>query len=54
MHLGQFMFLPLPICSVYYSMKRTVDLRKEVFIKHRSSELTQNIPTDYLTEVEKC
>jgi hypothetical protein len=42
------------ICYTYYQMKKTVDLTDCVFIKHRTEELTENISTDYLDEVEKC
>ena len=42
------------ITSVYYKMKKTVDLTDCVYIKHRTEELTADIPTDYMTEIEKC
>ena len=42
------------ICSIYYDIGKTVDLTDVVYVAHRPSELCNNIPTDYLTEVEKC
>jgi hypothetical protein len=42
------------ICSVYYDMKKTINLEDIVYIAHRPKELCEFIPTDYLTEVAKC
>lgn len=42
------------ICSVYYDLGKTVDLTDIVYVAHRPPELCNNIPTDYLTELEKC
>lgn len=42
------------ITYVYYIIKKTIDITDIMYIKHRPEELCNFIPTDYLTEVEKC
>jgi hypothetical protein len=42
------------ICWLYHDKKRTIELREELFIKHRPPELCKFIPTNYRTEIEVC